>query len=76
MTLSTSGLIGGLVGFVVPTALYLAVAFAFKQRAALVSQSGRSEEERERSASMIRLVLLADIPILTAIGYYVGQTYG
>ncbi len=75
MTLSTAGLIGGGIGFVVPTALYFVASFAFKREARLVSGLGKTTEERERTVSAIRWVLLADIPILTAVGYYLGQTY-
>jgi hypothetical protein len=72
MTLSSSGLIGAAIGFAMPTAL-LAVSSALKRGTQLAS--GKSAEERERSTSIIRLILLADIPILTGIGYYVGQMY-
>jgi hypothetical protein len=68
MTPSTSGLIGGVVGFAFPTLLYLAASFALKRQHPTVS-------DRQRNASIIRMTLLADIPILTAIGYYIGQTY-
>lgn len=73
MTLSNAGLIGAAIGFAVTTALYLAVSFALKRETS--PASGTSAEERERSMSMIRLILLADIPILTGLGYYLGQTF-
>ncbi|MFO1108574.1 MAG: hypothetical protein U1E61_05290 [Bradyrhizobium sp.] len=71
MTLSSAGLIGGAIGLAMATGVYLAVTSALKGRAA---DPGRTAEEREKSASMIRMILLADIPILTGIGYYFGQT--
>jgi hypothetical protein len=73
MTLSNAGLIGAAVGFAVTTALYLAVSFALNRETQ--PASGASAEERERSMSMIRLILLADIPILTGLGYYLGQMF-
>lgn len=75
MTPSTSGLIGGVVGFAFPTLLYLAASFALKRQHPTVSDQAKAVEERQRNASIIRMTLLADIPILTAIGYYIGQTY-
>jgi len=74
MTLSSSGLIGAAIGFAMPTGLYLAVSFALKR--GTQPASGTSADERERNTSIIRLILLADIPILTGIGYYLGQTFG
>jgi hypothetical protein len=71
MTLSTAGLIGGAIGFAMATGVYLAATFALKRG---TPDPGRSAEEREQSASMLRMILLADIPILTGVGYYFGQT--
>ena len=71
MTLSTAGLIGGAIGFAMAAGVYLAATFALKRA---TPDPGRSAQEREQSASMLRMVLLADIPILTGIGYYLGQT--
>ena len=74
MTLSNPGLIGGVVGFAMATALYLAVSLTLKSGTSLTSAA--DAEERERSGSLVRLILLADIPILTGIGYYLGQMFG
>ena len=71
MVLSTAGLIGGVIGFAMATGVFLAATFALKRA---TPDPGKSAEERERSASMLRMVLLGDIPILTGLGYYVGQT--
>ncbi len=73
MTLSNAGLIGAGIGFAVPTALYLAVSFALRRGAQQVSGTGA--EERERNQSIIRLILLADIPIMAGLGYYLGQMF-
>jgi hypothetical protein len=71
MTLSSAGLIGGAIAFVMATGVFLAATFALKHG---TPDPNRSAEGREKSASMLRMVLLADIPILTGIGYYFGQT--
>ena len=71
MTFSSAGLIGGAAGFAMAVAVYLAASFALKHSAA---DDSRSAEERERGASTMRTILLADIPILTGIGYFLGQT--
>ena len=72
MTFSSAGLIGGAIGLVLAIGAYLAVTSALKSG---TQASGQSAEQREQNASMMRTVLLADIPILTAIGYYLGQTF-
>ena len=69
MTLSNAGLIGGAVGFALAVGAYLAVTSALKRA------TPQDSAPREQSASMIGTVLLADIPILTAIGYYLGQMF-
>jgi hypothetical protein len=69
MTFSSAGLIGGVIGFALAIGAYLAVTSALKRGTA--QESG----QREQSASMIGTILLADIPILTAIGYYLGQMF-
>jgi hypothetical protein len=71
MTFSTAGLIGGAAGFAMAVAVYLAATIALKRG---TPDESRSAEERERSASAMRTILLADIPILTGIGYFLGQT--
>ena len=71
MTFSTAGLIGGVAGFAMAAVRYLVATMALA-RGAL--GDSRSAEERRRSASMMRPILLADIPILTGIGYYLGRT--
>jgi hypothetical protein len=70
MTFSSAGLIGAAVGFAMATGAYLAATAALKRG---TPDPGRSAEEREKSASMFRMILLADIPILTGVGYYCGQ---
>ena len=72
MTLANSGLIGGVVGFGMSTVMYLAASFALKRGR---PPAGKSAEEHQRSMSTVRLILLADIPILTGMGYFVGQTF-
>jgi hypothetical protein len=69
MTFSSAGLIGGVIGFALAIGAYLAVTSALKR--GTPQESG----QREQSASMIGTILLADIPILTAIGYYLGQMF-
>ncbi len=73
MTSSSAGLIGAAVGFAMALVAYLAVSFALKRGAPHPSDT-RTAEQRERSASMARMILLADIPILTGLGYYFGET--
>jgi hypothetical protein len=68
--LSTPGLIGGAVGLAASVLLYFAVTSVLKSQTV---DSATSAEERERSAAAIRMILLADIPIMTVVGYYVGQ---
>ena len=68
MTFSSAGLIGGAIGFALAIGAYLAVTSALKRG------TPQESAQREQSASMIGTILLADIPILTAIGYYLGQT--
>ena len=70
MTFSTAGLIGAAVGFAMATGVYLATTTALKRG---TPDPGRSAEEREKSASMLRTILLADIPILTVVGYFCGE---
>jgi hypothetical protein len=70
MTFSSAGLIGGAIGLAIAIATYLAVTSALKRR---TQDSAQSAEQREQGASTIRSILLADIPILTAIGYFLGQ---
>jgi hypothetical protein len=72
MTVSSAGLIGGVVGFALATLAYLAVTYSLRQAPL---PPGATAEERERSMSMLRSILLADIPILTGLGYYLGQTF-
>jgi hypothetical protein len=69
MTFSSAGLIGGAIGFALAISAYLAVTSALKRGTA------QESAQREQSASMIGMILLADIPILTAIGYYLGQMF-
>ncbi len=69
MTFSIAGLIGAVVGLAMAIGTYAAVTLALKRQA-----SAGGAEEREQNASMIRTILLADIPILAGIGYYLGQT--
>jgi hypothetical protein len=69
MTFSSAGLIGGVIGFALAIGAYLAVTSALKRG------TGQESGQREQSASMIGTILLADIPILTAIGYYLGQMF-
>jgi hypothetical protein len=69
MTFSSAGLIGGAIGFALAIGAYLAVTSALKRG------TGQESAQREQSASMIGTILLADIPILTAIGYYLGQMF-
>jgi hypothetical protein len=68
--LSTPGLIGAAVGLAASGLIYFAVASVLRSQTA---DSTTSAEERERSAAAIRMILLADIPIMTVVGYYVGQ---
>ena len=70
MTFSTAGLIGAAVGFAMSTGVYLAITTALKRG---TPDPGRSAEEREKSASMLRTILLADIPILTVVDYFCGE---
>ena len=72
MTFSSAGLIGGAIGLALAIGAYLAVTSALKSG---TQSSGQGAEQREQNASMMRTILLADIPILTAIGYYLGQTF-
>jgi hypothetical protein len=72
MMFSTAGLIGAIVGLAMAVGAYVAVTVALKRQAP--QASARGAEEPEQNASMIRTILLADIPILTGIGYYLGQT--
>jgi hypothetical protein len=68
--LSTPGLIGAAVGLAASGLIYYVVTSMLKSQTV---DSTTSAEERERSAAAVRMVLLADIPIMTAFGYYVGQ---
>jgi hypothetical protein len=68
--LSTPGLIGAAVGLAASGLIYFVVTSMLKIQTV---DSTTSAEERERSAAAVRMVLLADIPIMTAFGYYVGQ---
>jgi hypothetical protein len=68
--LSTPGLIGAAVGVAASGLIYFVVTSMLKSQTV---DSTTSAEERERSAAAARMVLLADIPIMTAFGYYVGQ---
>ena len=68
--LSTPGLIGAAVGVAASGLIYYVVTSMLKSQTV---DSTTSAEERERSAAAVRMVLLADIPIMTAFGYYVGQ---
>jgi hypothetical protein len=68
--LSTPGLIGAAVGVAASGLIYFVVTSMLKSQTV---DSTTSAEERERSAAAVRMVLLADIPIMTAFGYYVGQ---
>ena len=73
MTLSTPGLIGAALGLVASSAMYFVTMFMLKRPA---PDTTVTADERERAAASVRTVLLADIPILTALGYYAGQLYG
>jgi hypothetical protein len=68
--LSTPGLIGAAVGLAASGLIYFVVTSMLKSQTV---DSTTSAEERERSAAAVRMVLLADIPIMAAFGYYVGQ---
>jgi hypothetical protein len=68
--LSTPGLIGAAVGLAASGLIYFVVTSMLKSQTV---DSTTSAEERERGAAAVRKVLLADIPIMTAFGYYVGQ---
>jgi len=68
--LSTPGLIGAAVGVAASGLIYFVVTSMLKSQTV---DSTTSAEERERSAAAVRMVLLADIPIMAAFGYYVGQ---
>jgi hypothetical protein len=68
--LSTPGLIGAAVGLPASSLIYFVTMFMLQRQTV---DSTTSAEERERSAAAVRMVLLADIPIMTAFGYYVGQ---
>jgi hypothetical protein len=68
--LSTPGLIGAAVGLAASGLIYFVVTSMLQRQTV---DSTTSAEERERSAAAVRMVLLADIPIMTAFGYYVGQ---
>ena len=68
--LSTPGLIGAAVGLAASGLIYFVVTSMLKSQTV---DSTTSAEERERSAAAVRMVLLADVPIMTAFGYYVGQ---
>jgi hypothetical protein len=70
MTLSTPGLIGAVVGLAASSLIYFATTSMLKRQTV---DSTTSAEARERGAAVVRMVLLADIPIITAVGYYVGQ---
>ena len=70
MTLSTPGLIGAAAGLAVSGLIYFATTLMLKRQAV---DSTTNAEARERGAAVVRMVLLADIPIITAVGYYVGQ---
>jgi hypothetical protein len=72
MTLSYAGLIGGAAMFALSTGVYLGAIFALKRGR---PDAGSSAAAREKNMSMIRMILLADIPILSGIGYYAGQTF-
>ena len=72
MTFSSAGLIGGAIGLALAIGAYLAVTSALKSG---TPAAGQSAEQREQNASLMRTILLADIPILAAIGYYLGQTF-
>jgi hypothetical protein len=68
--LSTPGLIGAAVGLAASGLIYFVVTSMLKSQTV---DSTTSAEERERGAAAVRKVLLADIPIMAAFGYYVGQ---
>ena len=72
MTFSTAGLIGAVIGLAMAIGAYVAVTVALVRQAQQASAG--SAGERVQGASMIRTILLADIPILAGIGYYLGQT--
>jgi hypothetical protein len=65
MTLSTSGLIGAVIGLVLAAGTYFAVSAQLKQ----------NDTTSESAASMIRMVLLADFVVLAAVGYFVGRMF-
>ncbi|MEH2518063.1 hypothetical protein V1279_003636 [Bradyrhizobium sp. AZCC 1610] len=68
--LSIPGLIGAAVGLAASSLIYFVTMFMLQRQTV---DSITSAEERERSAAAIRMILLADIPIMVAVGYYVGQ---
>ena len=68
--LSTPGLIGAAVGLAASSLIYFVTMFMLQRQTV---DSTTSAEERERGAAAVRMVLLADVPIMTAFGYYVGQ---
>jgi hypothetical protein len=68
--LSTPGLIGAAAGLAASSLIYLVVTFMLKRQPV---DTTTGAEERERVAAMVRMFLLADIPIMTALGYYAGQ---
>ena len=70
--LSTAGLIGAAVAFAFAVGVYLATTSALKR---VKLEPGGSADAREQSASTIRMILLADIPILTVIGYFISQMF-
>ncbi len=64
MTLSTNGLIGAAIGLFLALSAYVAVSFQLKKSSATSAST----------ASLIRVILMADFIVLAAVGYFVGQS--
>ena len=78
MMFSTPGLIGAAVGLLAALVAYVAMSATLERDRRALDPTQPSEErvERARKASVVRMILLADFPILGAVGYYVGQLLG
>jgi hypothetical protein len=79
MTISVPGVIGAAIGFLVALVTYVVVSAALKRSTAQPVQQPVVENPATRQqdpASLVRTILLADLVVLTAVGYYVGQLLG
>jgi hypothetical protein len=75
MTLSTPGLIGAGVALLIAIVTYFGVTMTLQREWERVDRTQGQEQSMalDRQHRLIRTILLADILIFPAVGYYVGQ---